>query len=181
MTQVVFTEMAFVKSKNGLRLVQKWSSSKSSSTKWPSPSPKMIFVEIIFAEMAYVQCKVGLRQLQKWSSSTSEKVFVQDHTGLRRNPLRRTYRRQNGLRRNSFEAFGFTKKKSPSAQNAEGKESPVVRKGEGREVLRHKMPRARKVLSCEKAKAEKSFGAKCRGQEKSCRAKSRRLGVVLSR
>ena len=92
---------------------------------------------------------------QKWSplnGSLSEfsllkVVFVKAQSGLRQMGLRRislyrTYRRQNGLRRNSLGAIGFKKKKTPSAQKAEGKESPIVRKAEGREVLRCKTPRA---------------------------------------
>ena len=55
-SEIIFAEMAFVKSKNGprrnylrrngLRQVQEWSSSRLSLPKWPLSSPKMVFVDI---------------------------------------------------------------------------------------------------------------------------------------
>jgi len=49
--------------------------SKLSSPKWPSSSPKMVFVEIIFAEMAFVKSENGIHQ--KLSSSSPEVAFVE--------------------------------------------------------------------------------------------------------
>jgi len=69
---IIFVDMAFVQSKEGLRR-------HLSSAKWPSSSPKIVFVEIIFAKMAFAKSKNGLRrdylrqnglrQVQEWSSS----------------------------------------------------------------------------------------------------------------
>ena len=126
------------------------SSSKLFSTKLSSSeifSDKVVFDKMIFV------------RISKWSSSefsssklsSSKVVFIKVQSGLRQMGLRRislyrTYRRQNGLRRNSLGAIGFKKKK----------------------LLWRKRPRERKVLSCEKPKAEKSFGAKRRGYCNKC-------------
>ena len=48
--------------RNGLHQVQEWSSSRLSSPKWPSSSPKMVFVHIFFAKMGFVKFKNGLRR-----------------------------------------------------------------------------------------------------------------------
>ena len=66
--------------RNDLRQVQKWSSSKLSSPKWPSSSPKMVFIDLSLR-------RNGLRQIQRWSSSTFlfiEMAFVKSKDGLRR-------------------------------------------------------------------------------------------------
>ena len=131
--EITFAKMAFVKSKNGLRRdylcryglrqVQECFSSTTSSSKWPSSSPRMVFVEIIFAKMAFVKSKKGLRRdylrqnglrqvqewfssrlsLPKWPSSSLRMVFIEiifANTVFvkSKNALLRQYLHRNGFR-----------------------------------------------------------------------------------
>ena len=107
---------------NGLRRVQEWSSSRLYSPKWPSSSPKMVFievrmvfVEIIFVDMIFVEIIFVEGSSSKLSSSkvsSSKWIFVEKSSTKFSSSMLSSWTRSSSIRSSSSPRMGFVESKN---------------------------------------------------------------------